>query len=143
MERKFNEQELIKRNKLKTLIEQEYDPFKITNFKRTHNSNSFKKEFGEFSKEELHSNTSNIVLAGRVMSIRQTFGGVQDYFGKFQFYINKKNHPELFSFFSKHVDLGDILGLEGTPMKTNTGELTLNVNKMLILSKSLKPLPEK
>lgn len=142
--RKFNDQELAKREKLKKLQESNNDPFYINKFLRNFNSQSFKTKFGEFTKEELHEDKTPISIAGRVMSIRQTFGVIKDGYGSIQFYVNKKNvDPKCFETFKNDIDLGDVIGIEGTPMKTNTGELTVNVSKIILLSKSLKPLPEK
>jgi lysyl-tRNA synthetase class 2 len=142
MERKFNDQEQSKRNKLKQLQENHNDPFAITKFARNSNTLVYKKEFEKFSKEELHENHTKVILAGRIMAIRQTFAVLRDFYGRIQLYINKKASPELFDIF-KDIDVGDIVGIEGTPMKTNTGELTIKVSKLTLLSKSLKPLPEK
>lgn len=142
--RKFNDQELAKRDKLKKLQDSNNDPFHITKFVRNFNSQTFKLKFSEFTKEQLHEDKTKILIAGRIMSIRQTFGVIKDFYGTIQFYINKKNVEQTcFEIFKNDIDLGDIVGLEGTPMKTNTGELTINVNKITLLSKSLKPLPEK
>jgi lysyl-tRNA synthetase class 2 len=143
MERKFNDQELNKRNKLKKIQEQKNDPFLITKFERNFNTLSFKQSYNQFNKDDLHAKTDKIIMAGRVLAIRQTFGVISDFYGKTQFYINKKNQPETFNLFTENIDLGDIIGIEGTPMKTNTGELTINVKKITLLSKSLRPLPEK
>jgi lysyl-tRNA synthetase class 2 len=141
---KLNDQEIAKRDKLKRLQQQNNDPFWITKFVRNFNSSSFRQQFSQFTKEQLHEDKTKITIAGRVMSIRQTFGVIKDFGGTIQFYINKKNvEPSCFETFKNDIDLGDIVGLEGTPMKTNTGELTINVSKIILLSKSLKPLPEK
>ncbi|MDR1234671.1 MAG: lysine--tRNA ligase [Mycoplasmataceae bacterium] len=143
MERKFNDQEIIRRDKLRKLQDENKNPFLITKFKRNYNSLSFKKEFDKFSKEELHTNESKIILAGRIMAIRQTFLVLSDFFGKIQLYVNKKATPDLFETLKNEIDIGDIVGVQGTPMKTNTGELTIKVIQLTLLSKSLKPLPEK
>jgi lysyl-tRNA synthetase class 2 len=143
-DRKFNDQEIAKRKKLAKMCENGDNPFLIQKFDRTHTTNSFKEEFNKFSKEELHDNKTDVKICGRVMAIRQTFGVILDFYGKLQFYINKKNVDEKVNkTFDECLDIGDIVGLEGTPMKTNTGEITLNVTNITILSKSLKPLPEK
>ncbi|MDR3257490.1 MAG: lysine--tRNA ligase, partial [Mycoplasmataceae bacterium] len=139
---KFNDQELAKRSKLKQMQEDKKDPFVFTKYARNSNSLSFKNEFDKFSKEELHDNKTKVVVAGRIMAIRQTFAVLRDFYGRVQLYINKKASPELFETF-KEIDVGDIVGIEGTPMKTNTGELTIKVSNLTLLSKSLKPLPEK
>jgi lysyl-tRNA synthetase class 2 len=140
----FNDQEKNRRQTLDKLIQDGNDPFAINKFIRNFNSATFKTKFNEFTKEQLHDDKTKISLAGRVMSIRQTFGVVSDFYGSIQFYINKKAVDKLcFEFFKKCIDIGDIVGICGTPMKTNTGELTINVFEIVLLSKSLKPLPEK
>jgi len=144
MERKFTDQETIRREKLKKLQESNKDPFVITKFIRNYNSQSFKEEFERYTKEELHDNKTEVLIAGRLMLVRQTFGVVKDFFGKFQIYVNKKTvSAELWELFSKTLDIGDIIGIKGRPMKTNTGEVTVNVDDITLLSKSLKVLPEK
>ncbi len=144
MERKLNDQEVIRRNKLKVLQEQGKDPFSICKCESNFNSETFKCEYNKYDKETLHENKDIIKINGRIMSIRQTFGVIKDFYGTVQFYINKKNvDQDIFLMFSKLIDLGDIVSIEATPMKTNTGELTLNVKNIVIVSKALRPLPEK
>lgn len=141
--RKFNDQELIRRNQLEELKKNNKDPFKIDKFIRNFNTASFKKKYDKFSKEELHNSNDEIIIAGRIMAIRQTFGIIKDFYGTTQFYLNKKAVPEnVFKEFKK-LDIGDIIGIHGTPMKTNTGQVTINIKSFTLLSKSLKPLPEK
>ncbi len=144
MERKFTEQELIRREKLSKLQDEQKNPYETEIVNRTCNLNEFNEKFAKFSKEELHENPSNkIVLAGRVMGIRQTFGLIKDFSGQTQFYVNKKNVNESVFKKFKEIDIGDIVSIVGTAMKTNTGEVTLNVEDISIISKSLKVLPEK
>lgn len=143
MERKFNDQELIRREKLKTLINEGKNPFLIENFKRNTNAKAFIEKYQSQTKEQLHECHDEIIIAGRIMAIRQTFGVIKDFSGSVQFYLNKKNFDEKTFHEFKQLDIGDIIGLVGTPMKTNTGEMTINVKKFTLLSKSLKPLPEK
>lgn len=141
--RKFNDQELIRRNRLEELRKNNQDPFKIDKFVRNFNTKSFKDKYDKFSKEELHNLEDEITIAGRIMAIRQTFGVIKDFYGTIQFYLNKKAVPEnVFKDF-KNLDIGDIIGIHGTPMKTNTGQVTINIKSFTLLSKSLKPLPEK
>ena len=141
--RKFNDQEEVRRNYLKELQASNNDPFINERFIRNHNSESFKTKYDKFTKEELHESKDKILIAGRVMSLRQTFGVIKDFNGSVQFYLNKKAvSPELFQKFKK-IDIGDIIGIEGTPMKTNTGQVTINIKNFILLSKSLRPLPEK
>lgn len=143
MERKFNDQELIRREKLKTLINEGKNPFLIENFKRNTNAKAFIEKYQSQTKEQLHECHDEIIIAGRIMAIRQTFGVIKDFSGSVQFYLNKKNFDEKTFHEFKQLDIGDIIGLVGIPMKTNTGEMTVNVKKFTLLSKSLKPLPEK
>lgn len=141
---KLTDQELARRQKLTRLIEKNLNPYVHERFERNFNSNSFKEKYQNFSKEELHENNDEIRIAGRVMALRQTFGKIQDFYGNVQFYLNRKAvSPELFKTFDKLLDIGDIIGIIGSPMKTNTGELTINIKDFVILSKALKPLPEK
>ena len=141
--RKFNDQEIARRNKLSELKKNNQDPFAIEKFERNFNTASFKEKYSPFTKEELHENQDEIKIAGRIMAIRQTFGVIKDFFGSAQFYLNKKEvQPEEFAQF-KNLDIGDIIGIYGTPMKTNTGEVTVKIKKFVLLSKSLRPLPEK
>ncbi len=141
--RKFNDQELARRKQLEELKLQGCDPFKIEKFDHNFNSLTFKQKYDCFSKEELHEVKDKIIIAGRIMAIRQTFGVIKDFYGSTQFYLNKKTiSPEIFTRFKK-LDIGDIIGVEGTPMKTNTGQITINITNFTLLAKSLKPLPEK
>jgi lysyl-tRNA synthetase class 2 len=143
MQSKLNDQEISRRAKLKKMQQNNQDPFAITKFERNFNTQSFKKEFEQFSKEQLHENFTKVLIAGRIMSIRQTFLVLKDFYGTIQLYINKKTYAELFEKLKTDIDIGDIIGAEGTPMKTNTGELTVHVKNFTLLAKSLKPLPEK
>lgn len=140
--RTFTDQEQIRRNKLKDLQTDFTDPFSIESVKRTLNLGEFRSKYSKLKNEE-HSKDIH-TLVGRVMNIRQTFGVIKDFFGSLQFYINKKNiDPKIFEYFSKYVDIGDIVEIVGNPFVTMKGELSLNVTQIKIVSKALKPLPEK
>lgn len=144
--RKLTDQEQSRLNKLNKLVEIGKDPFVETKYVRTHTINDFINEFNDFTKEELHAfETENKMcsIAGRIMNQRQTFGVIKDFSGKLQYYYNKKNLDESIIEIIKLIDIGDIIGICGVPMKTNTNELTINIKKITILSKSLKVLPEK
>ncbi len=103
---------------------------------------------GAKSKEELEAEKPGpFAIAGRMLLKRvmgkASFATLQDMSGRLQVYLNNDGvgaevHEEF-----KHWDLGDILGVEGTLFKTKTGELTLQASKVRLLSKSLRPLPEK
>ncbi len=97
--------------------------------------------------EDLEANPVSVCLAGRMMLKRvmgkASFATLQDMSGRIQIYVtNDVTGVELHDAF-KHWDLGDILGAEGTLFRTRTGELTVKVTGLRILSKSLRPLPEK
>lgn len=142
-QRKFNDQEIARRNRLNDLKSNQHDPFLNERFARNFNTLSFKDKYQNFTKDELHENTDIIQIAGRIMAIRQTFMVIKDFFGTIQLYFNKKQLDETTFHEFKQLDLGDVIGVEGTPMKTNTGEMTINVKKFTLLAKALKPLPEK
>ena len=114
-------------------------------FKRKHLAQELKKEFDEFSKEELEKKKAKGVVAGRIMLRRMmgkaSFTTIQDFSGRIQLYIRADEISNYDEF--KNYDLGDIVGAEGSVFKTNTGELSIHVKKLKLLTKSLRPLPEK
>ncbi|WP_027123896.1 lysine--tRNA ligase [Mycoplasmoides pirum] len=143
MQEKLSDQEKVRLSKLEELQKNNLNPYEVVKVERTHNSQTFKLQYEKYNKEELHNNKDKIILAGRVVGIRHTFILIQDFFGKIQLYLNKNNQPDLFEYFNNYLDLGDIVSAIGTPMKTNTNELTLNITSLKIISKSLKTPPEK
>ncbi len=143
MQRKFNDQELIRRKKLTELQDNNEDPYQIEKIKRTLTLKDFENKYNSFSKAELlEKELDTEILCGRVLNIRQGFSIIKDFSSSLQIYINKKKYPEVFSKYSK-LDIGDIITVNGIAMKTNTGEITLDVSSLKIISKSLKVLPEK
>jgi len=143
----FTEQELVRRGKIDFLKENNIDPFG-QRFDRNNNSKTLSESYDKYSKEELHDmETENVIIAGRIMTKRGKgkagFAHIMDMFGQIQLYVRKDAvGEELFEVFNK-ADLGDIVGVEGKVMKTNTGELSVRVEKFTHLSKALRPLPEK
>jgi lysyl-tRNA synthetase, class II len=107
--------------------------------------------FDQFDKETLDSMLKPAVVAGRMMLKRvmgkASFATIQDASGRIQLFINKENladeNSEAIYEAFKHWDLGDILGAKGVLFKTKTGELSIKVNELRLLTKSLRPLPEK
>ena len=148
MEIKYTEQEIVRREKAQSLKEMGIDPFG-SRFDRTHNTKTFKEEFAEFTKEELHDleNPKSIKIAGRIMTRRVKgkagFVHIGDQYGLLQLYIKVDSIGEEAYEIFKKGDIGDIIGVTGTAMITNTGELSLKVDHYLHLTKALKPLPEK
>src|SRR5688572_24343061 len=117
-------------------------------FRRTHLAADLHASHGERTKEQLEGEKPGpFVIAGRMLLKRvmgkASFATLQDMSGRIQVYVNNDvTGAEIHEAF-KHWDLGDILGAEGALFKTKTGELTLQVTKLRLLSKSLRPLPEK
>lgn len=141
MSRKFSEQELVRRNKLLKYKEMGIEPYPTTKIALDFSSTLLEK-YNNFSKEELHDKNFNTSLSGRIMTIRGPFISIQDTKGKTQFYFSKKDHPDLVPLFET-LDIGDIIWASGSVMKTNTGDLALKINDLTLLSKALRPLPEK
>ena len=132
--------------KLESLKKEGGNPFP-NDFKVTHTSKEIHDAFGSLSDEELKSIEKTFSLAGRILAIRDfgkaSFLQVQDRKGKIQAYVQKDLvGNQAFQLF-KTFDLGDIIGLQGTVFRTRTGELTLQVQQVRLLTKSLRPLPEK
>lgn len=116
-------------------------------FKRDSFAADLHTQYGEVSKEELDPQGILVKVAGRMMLKRQmgkaSFATIQDVTGQIQLYLNNKGvSQEVLDDFN-HWDLGDIVGAEGTLFKTNHGELTVRVSNIRLLSKSLRPLPDK
>ncbi len=144
--REFTEQELVRREKLKELESLGIDPFGFR-FDVTSNSKEIKEKYADKTKEELHEIDIPVIVAGRIMTKRGKgkagFMHIQDKFGQIQIYVKLDNvGEEQYALFEK-ADLGDIVGIEGTVMRTNMGELSVKANKYIHLVKALRPLPDK
>ncbi len=145
--RKFNEQEIIRREKLKKLKEAGLDPY-FSTWKSNVEISELKEKYSSFSKEELSDmNISDVFsISGRVMFLRDQgktmFISIKDGIESIQGWVKKENLKKGIESIDL-IDLGDIVGISGTIMKTKTGELTIKVNEFKIITKSLKPLPEK
>ena len=137
--------------KLQELRDQGVDPF-FNKFAPSHTIARVIEEFGALSSEQLEgldpAPDKNFRLAGRLMLLREfgkaSFAHIQDGTSRVQIYVQKQVlGDEAFSRFKKLVDLGDIIGVEGTLFRTRTNELTLAVRQITLLTKSLQTLPEK
>lgn len=143
----FSDQELVRRGKLDFLRENNIDPFG-QRFDRNCNTKILIDKYEKYSKEELHDmNIEEAIIAGRIMTKRGKgkagFAHIMDMYGQIQLYIRLDEiGEEAFEVFNKS-DLGDIVGVHGSVMRTNTGELSIKVSKFMHLTKSLRPLPEK
>lgn len=117
-------------------------------FRRNVMSGELHAEYGEKTKEELEELSLRVSIAGRMMLKRvmgkASFATLQDMSGRIQIYVVRDELPEgLYNEQFKKWDIGDILGAEGVLMKTNKGELSVKVDQLHMLTKSLRPLPEK
>lgn len=136
-----------RREKLKQLREQG-NAFPNV-FRRDSVSGELLAEYDEKTKEELESLSQRVKVAGRLMSRRimgkASFAHIQDMSGRIQLFVQRDNLPENFynQEFKKNWDIGDIIAAEGVLFKTKTGELSVRVDGMSLLTKSLRPLPEK
>ena len=116
-------------------------------FKRDSFAADLHEQYDNTSKEELDPQNIPVKIAGRMMLKRQmgkaTFATVQDVSGSIQLYLNNKGVSQDVLDDFNHWDMGDIIGATGTLFKTNHGELTVRVSEIRLLSKSLRPLPDK
>lgn len=136
----------VRRDKMNALREQGIDPFG-KRFERTHSAKQIIEEYDSFTKEELEEKEVTVILAGRIMTKRGKgkagFAHIQDLSGQIQIYVRKDAvGDEQYEIFDS-ADLGDIVGVKGTVFKTKVGELSIKVNDFQLLTKSLRPLPEK
>ena len=145
-ERKFSEQELVRREKLQELIDKGIDPFG-QKFDVTAYSKEIKEKYGDKTHEELEEMTVEVKLAGRIMTKRRKgkvcFMHIQDRDGQIQLYVRKDAIGEDVYELVKKGDIGDIIGVKGTVFMTNTGECSVKVEEYTHLTKALRPLPEK
>ena len=130
--------------KLEELKKLGINPFP-SSFKKSHNASEILNEFKTLNKEE---KTNKVIsIAGRLITSRPmgkiTFAHMKDFSGSIQIYFNEPNSKENYNLLKNYIDLGDIIGVEGTVFKTKTGEITVDVKKLTLLSKSLLPLPDK
>lgn len=151
MNNQEQEQELsellqIRRNKLDELRKLGIDPFG-GKYEREHHAGDILKQYDELSKEEMEEKQVEVNLAGRIMAKRgmgkASFAHIQDLSGRIQIYVRQDSIAEAQYEAFSILDLGDIIGVKGVLFKTKTGETTIKVKELEVLSKSLYPLPEK
>lgn len=142
----LNDQLKVRREKLHTLREKGLDPFG-KRFERTGYTAQLVREYGEISKEDLEEREISVTLAGRIMTKRGKgkagFAHIKDIEGQIQIYVRKDAvGDEQYELFNT-ADLGDIVGVTGVMFKTKVGELSIKVTSFELLTKSLRPLPDK
>ncbi|KTC67997.1 lysine tRNA synthetase [Legionella birminghamensis] len=115
-------------------------------FRRQYLAANLLMQYENLDKESLASQAIHVTVAGRIMLRRvmgkASFFHIQDVSGRIQVYIRQNDLPEVYEQF-KHWDLGDIVGVKGLLFKTNTGELSIHADAAELLTKSLRPLPDK
>ena len=130
----------IRREKLQMLQDEGRDPFKVTKFDRTTFSADVREHFDDME-------NSDVAMAGRVMAKREMgkaiFADISDDKGRIQLYIKLNDVGEQSFNDVKRGDIGDIIGITGFVFKTRVGEVSIHCKSVILLAKSLQPLPEK
>ncbi len=142
----LTEQEQVRRQNLKSIIDMGLNPFPAEQFEVNAFANTIKADYEDGSEA-----FRNLRLAGRVMMVRDMgkacFAELQDSTGRIQFYVRRDDicpdeDKRLFDeLFKKWLDIGDFVGIEGFVFRTRTGEVTIHVKKFTFLGKALRPLP--
>lgn len=143
----LSEQEQLRREKLAELIMMGIDPYPAPEFMVTHYSTDVKKNFTDDNKDQY----AHVTLAGRIMSVRDmgkaNFAVIQDAKGRIQLYLKRDEicpgeDKSLYDVvWKKLIDIGDIIGISGYVFITKTGETSIHVKDLTLLSKALRPLP--
>ncbi|MDD3920282.1 MAG: lysine--tRNA ligase [Eubacteriales bacterium] len=139
-EQELSELLQIRRDKLSALQSAGRDPFTIVTYTQTHHSVDVVNGFDSLENQE-------VSIAGRIMSKRimgkASFAHLLDGKGEIQFYVRRDDIGEEAYADFKAMDIGDIVGIKGIVFKTRTGEVSVHASEVTLLSKSLRPLPEK
>ena len=146
MSEEIGDQMQVRREKLANHLEAGINPFG-EKFVRTNNAKELVELYDGFTKEELEEKSVKTTVAGRMMTKRGKgkvgFAHIQDASGQIQLYVRKDEIGEEAYELYKTVDIGDIVGVTGVMFKTNVGELSIQVKEFTLLTKSLRPLPDK
>ena len=147
MQATLNEQEIVRREKLKELLELGIDPYPAPLYEVTHTAKGIKENYTEETKEQFKA----VSFAGRIMSVRDmgkaNFAVLQDATGRIQIYIKRDEicpgeDKTMFDLvWKKLLDIGDIIGVKGYAFITKTGETSIHVQQFTLLTKSLHPMP--
>jgi lysyl-tRNA synthetase, class II len=143
----LSEQELLRREKLAELIMMGIEPYPAPLYPINSNSAFIKKNFTVETKDQF----ADVCLAGRIMSVRDmgkaNFAVIQDAHGRIQLYLKRDDictgeDKSLYDIvWKKLIDIGDIIGIRGYVFITKTGETSVHIKELILLSKSLRPLP--
>ena len=144
--------EKVRREKLAQLQAEGKDPFQITKYDQTHHTKEILDHFDEFAgeldeegnyvKEPMEVSIAGRMLFKRVMG-KASFANLQDRDGRIQIYVSRNDLGDDAYAAFKRLDIGDIIGVKGFPFRTKTGEISVHAKELVLLSKSLEPLPEK
>lgn len=144
----LNDQMQVRRDKVEMLKENGYQPYASAGaFKPEQHFQDLQEQYKDDDKEALEGKHINVKVAGRLMSKRGKgkvgFGDLQDATGRLQLYIRRDEVGEDdYRAIWKKADLGDIIGIEGEIMRTDMGELSVRADRIVHLTKSLRPLPK-
>jgi len=139
-EQDLSEQRIIRREKLKVLQEAGRNPFLIEEWDQNAYSQEIKDDFDRMEGKDV--SVAGRIMAKRVMG-KASFTDLQDYKGRIQLHVKKDVLGEEEYKWFKAYDIGDIVGVEGKVFRTQRGEVTIEANRVVLLSKSLQVLPEK
>ncbi len=146
MKRSFNEQELVRREKLNKLKEMGINIY-FQEWQNNSNSKKLKDKYIDYKKEELQKEKKIFSISGRITKIRNqgktAFIVIKDFYGEIQIFFKQEEISKKDFEILNLLDLGDIIGIKGNMMKTMTGELTLRAKSLMLITKSLKAYPEK
>lgn len=150
MSREFTEQELVRREARARLEEAGVNPYGYS-WEVSHHAKDILEAFDDAKHQGVDGSAPleefKVSIAGRMMSRRimgkASFAHLQDESGRIQIYVTRDDLPEGFynSVFKKMLDIGDLIGVEGYAFRTRTGEISVHVQKLELLSKSLRPFP--
>ena len=141
----MSEEQLIKERmkKLGQLKDMEINPYP-TKYEIKNKISELLEKYSKLKPEE--KSKAKIQIAGRIKAVRNmgkvAFGNIEDFTGNIQFYIQRDDSPEQYKLF-KLLDIGDIIGIQGFVFRTKRGELSVHIEKLNLLTKSLRPLPDK
>ena len=145
-EKEMNDQLKVRREKMQELRDNNIDPFGAR-YERTDLASELHEKYDNQDKDELESEEIVTKIAGRMMTKRGKgkvgFADIRDRSGKIQIYVRKDEVGEENYKIFKRADIGDHLGIEGHVMKTDMGELSVKATHVTMLSKALRPLPDK
>ncbi len=130
----------IRRDKLRDLQEEGKDPYEITKFNRTNTAGEIKANYDKFEQKDV--TVAGRIIAKRIMG-KASFCTIQDSDEKIQSYVSINDLGEESYKAFKTWDIGDIIGITGFVFKTRTEEISIHAKEVTLLSKSLRPLPEK